>query len=204
MLIVFEGIEGSSKTTQAKMLHAQLESMGVPALYTKQPGSCFNGSLRSIILNNEDKPTPLAELFLYLADRAQHYNQVIRPALSSGKWVVLDRFMDSTMAYQGYLREVMPKDMLYTLNRMSCGFIEPNITFLLDLDPDIARTRIISRAESARLAEVESNQFQLDLRVAYLDLVTQYPTSKRYYIIDANKTPIVIHEDVLCGLKEAI
>ncbi|HCO11948.1 MAG TPA: dTMP kinase, partial [Desulfonauticus sp.] len=134
MFITFEGIEGCGKTTQAKKLKHYLEEQNKEVVLTREPGGSKLGiELRKILLSLENQGiSKECELFLYLADRVEHVQQVIKPALAQGKVVISDRYVDSTLVYQGYGRGI-ELDLLYQLNALATNNLEPNITILLDL-----------------------------------------------------------------------
>ena len=129
MFISFEGIDKSGKTTQAKLLADFLLEKNYPVVLTKEPGGTLPGEKIKGIILKESFITPLCELFLYLADRAQHVEKVIKPALKKGKIIISDRYADASLAYQGYGRGI-PIEFIKKLNLEATGGIEPDITFL--------------------------------------------------------------------------
>jgi dTMP kinase len=133
MFITFEGIEGCGKTTQIKLLRKTLNERGVPYLITREPGATKIGlQIRAVLLDQKNKKLdPKAELFLYLADRCQHLNEKILPALAQGRWVISDRFWDATVVYQGLARGLNLK-LLNQLRPTILGSLWPDKTFLLD------------------------------------------------------------------------
>lgn len=144
MFITLEGGEGAGKTTLLNRLAAQLESQGRPTLTTREPGSGSIGpTIRRLILESATM-VPAAELFLFLADRANHVAEVIMPSLLAGRVVLCDRFADSTVVYQGAARGY-ELDMLIELNQIATGGLSPNLTFVLDLDPQIAAKRTLKQ-----------------------------------------------------------
>lgn len=190
MFITFEGIEGSGKSTQIKLLAASLEAAGKTVVTTRQPGGCALGqTLRAILLSTNTKNLdPRAELFLYLADRAQHIAEIIRPAQNAGQIVLCDRFADSTTVYQGYGRG-LDVAMLNKLNDIAVAGAWPQCTLLLDLDPEQGLRRALARnlkegncATEGRF-EAESIDFHTRIRDGYLALASLHP--KRIAIIDA-------------------
>lgn len=138
--IVFEGIDGCGKSTQAKILYDRLSEQGIPTLLTREPGGTpFGSEARSLLFSHE--LCPRAELFLLLADRAQHCHEVITPALMRGQWVISDRFSPSTIAYQGWgKKELVP--IIEKLNALAVGTLLPDITFWIDTPIDICLKRV--------------------------------------------------------------
>lgn len=159
--ISFEGGDGSGKTTQLRLLAEYLTRAGRDCVCTREPGGTNLGKLiRRVLLEvGDDKISSETELFLYLADRAQHVHEVIRPALAAGKIVLCDRFTDSTIAYQGYGRGADLK-RLADLNRMASGGIAPELTFLLDCPAELGLSRTARRMESQRPDERREDRFE--------------------------------------------
>lgn len=194
MFVTFEGVEGSGKSTQIGRLVAALEATGRPLLVTRQPGGCELGrTLRAILLSQKTSHLDhRAELFLYLADRAQHVAEVIRPALTAGQVVVCDRYVDSTVAYQGYGRG-LDAALLTQLNEVAVAGLLPDLTVLLDLDAATGLTRAVARNDAAGLAvsegrfEAEHLDFHTRVRRGYLALAAAHPD--RFVVIDAAPDP---------------
>lgn len=193
MFITFEGIEGTGKSTQIELLRAHLEAQGQRVVVTCEPGgSRIGAELRRVLLSLENRDlTAQAELFLYLADRAQHVAQVVRPALESGAMVLCDRFADSTVAYQGFGRG-MDTELLHQLNAVAVNGIWPELTILLDLAPETGLARAVARNSSEGKTnaegrfEAESLAFHGRVRQGFLDLAAQSP--ERIRIVDASGT----------------
>jgi len=207
MFITFEGIEGTGKSTQIALLQEHLEALGRRVLVTCEPGgSRIGAELRRVLLSLDNRDlTPQAELFLYLADRAQHVAQVVRPALEAGAVVLCDRFADSTVAYQGFGRGMDIK-LLHQLNAVAVGGLWPELTILLDLDPETGLARAVARNESEGKTnaegrfEAESLAFHSRVRQGFLSLAASFP--ERISILDASGTPEAIAQD-LRALVEA-
>jgi len=187
--ITFEGIEGCGKTTQLLLLARRLERNGHAVRVTREPGGCpIADQIRNILLEADNRAiTPLTELLLYAAARAQHVREVIKPALEAGGIVLCDRFTDATIAYQGYGRK-LDLAIIHQLNQLAAGGIRPNLTILLDCPAETGLKRAISRINSAPGAreerfELESLQFHQWVRDGYLALAQQEPA--RFVIIDA-------------------
>lgn len=207
MFITFEGIEGTGKTTQIKLLKEFFEEKGKEVLLTLEPGGSRIGrELRKMLLHLESKDlTGETELFLYLADRAQHMSQVILPAIEQGKVVISDRFADSTVAYQGYGRGLDPK-LLHQLNEVAVTGIWPDLTILLDIDPEIGLKRAMTRNiqenktfEEGRF-EAESISFHTKVREGYLTWAAI--NQRRIRIVDAEPAPDKVFTQVCKALQE--
>jgi dTMP kinase len=190
MFITLEGIEGSGKSTQVQTVARWLTAAGYDCVTTREPGgTSIGGQIRSILLNPENRDlAPSAELLLYVADRAQHLEAVVRPALSAGKVVVCDRYFDATLVYQGYARG-LDRDMIRRLHRLVCNGLIPELTLLLDLPAEegLARAwqRIHTEASHGRESRFEEEKlvFHQRVRAGYLDLARREP--QRFAIIDA-------------------
>jgi dTMP kinase len=197
--ISFEGIEGCGKSTQVALLAEALRAQGRDVLVTREPGGTSVGQvLRRLIL--DPAPTPLApgaELLLMLADRAQHVQEVIAPGLRSNKVVISDRFVDSTVAYQGYGRGIEP-DLLAQLNAFACGGYLPNLTFLLDLPVVEGLRRAQLRRGGTATAdhfEAESVGFHERVRAGFLAVAQANP--QRVYVCNAARSVEIVHEEIV-------
>lgn len=201
-LISFEGGDGSGKTTQLKLLDKYLASRGKSCLSTREPGGTTLGEMIRKILLEAGKveiasPT---ELFLYLADRAQHVHEVIRPALASGRLVLCDRFTDSTLAYQGYGRGV-DLDMLRRLNQVASHGITPDVTFLLDCPVEVGLSRTAQRNMNLKSGGSREDRFEQEradfherVRRGFLELARAEP--KRIYVLDAACPTEEVHHKI--------
>jgi dTMP kinase len=167
LFVTFEGIEGSGKSTQAERLYSWLTSQGYDCVFTREPGGTnISKKIREVLLDTENKALcGLAELFLYLADRAQDVAEVINPALSAGKIVIADRFFDSTVAYQGKGRGISQRS-IEDLNAMATQGVKPDLTILVDISPEdgLARLQHRDRMES------EPDDFHHRVRTRYLEI----------------------------------
>lgn len=194
MFITFEGIEGSGKSTQLELLAMWLQNCGLDPLCTREPGGCALGrNLRAMLLDcRQASFTPRAELCLFLADRAQHLSEKIRPALEAGRPVLCDRYIDSTFAYQGYGRG-MNLDNLRAFNKLACEPIMPDITFIFDLNVNagLARAGKRNKAKGTIISEgrfdAESLNFHQRVRQGYLELAQAEPD--RIKVINASVEP---------------
>jgi len=201
-LISFEGGDGSGKTTQLRLLEKYLVSRGEVCLCTREPGGTTLGEMiRQVLLEGgrEEIISP-TEIFLYLADRAQHVHEVIRPALASGRLVLCDRFTDSTLAYQGYGRGV-DLDMLRRLNQVASHGITPDLTFLLDCSVEVGLSRTAQRLVSQESGKGREDRFEREkaefherVRTGFLKLAQTEP--ERIYLLDASRPIQEIHEEI--------
>jgi dTMP kinase len=190
LFITLEGIEGCGKSTQARRLADRLRGLKIPVTLTLEPGGTRIGQdIRGILLNTGNLGlSPLAELLLYAADRAQHISEVIRPSLSNGKWVISDRFFDATLAYQGYGRN-QDISLINDLNQRACLGISPDKTFLIDCPVEIGlerafrRNRELNQEGQARF-EREKVAFHESVRKGYLMIAGHEP--ERFIIIDGS------------------
>lgn len=188
MFITFEGIEGCGKSTQAKRLVNRLKELAVPLVFTLEPGGTNVGQkIRHILLDSRNQHlSPLTELLLYAADRAQHVEEVIKPALEQEKWVLCDRFFDATTVYQGYARGVDMK-LIVTLNEKASPGIRPDITFLIDCEVEIGLKRALKRnriqfQEGQDRFEIETKDFHEAVRKGYLTMAME--DRERFVVVD--------------------
>lgn len=201
LFITFEGPDGSGKTTQINRLRNFIEEKGYDALLTREPGgTAISEKIREIILDkNNMEMDYMTEALLYAASRAQHVAQVIKPALEAGRSVICDRFMDSSIVYQGYGRKL--GDCVRIINEYAVRGCFPDITFLLKVDPEIGKGRI--RADQQDRLELEKLDYHRAVYKAYEDLEKQYP--ERIIGIDASRSideisrEIQTHIDKLLG-----
>ena len=196
MFLTIEGIEGAGKSTFIGLLEAELVKRGVDFLRTREPGGCALGrQIRPLLLDASQKVSDRAELFLFLADRAQHVADTIRPALERGQWVICDRYADSTIAYQGYGRGMDPEE-LQKLNDYATGGLWPDITFLLDLPAEVGLGRALARngreglTQSEGRFEAEALAFHQRIREGFLARAARWP--QRFRVLDAAQTPDAI------------
>jgi dTMP kinase len=194
IFVAFEGGEGAGKSTQTVKLAAWLKVLGYDCVVTREPGATQLGRrIRELLLNHGDvAPTPRAEALLYAADRAHHVDTVVRPALDRGAVVVTDRYVDSSLAYQGAGRS-LPIDEVAWVSHWATRGLRPDLIVLLDVDPSVGLSRVDKRGTADRL-EAESVDFHARVRRAFLDRAEADPG--RYLIIDASGNPSIIAEQV--------
>lgn len=195
MFITFEGLDGSGKTTQLALLASYLQEQGIPHLCTREPGGTAIGDQIRDVLHDvrNTAMSPLAEILLYAASRAQHVAEVIRPALEKGVVVLCDRFYDSTLAYQGYGRELDLEALTY-ITRFATGGLRPDLTLLFDLDPQSGLHRRSSHGEEMNRMDLQADAFYRRVREGYAALVRAEP--ERWVVIAADRPAGVIQADV--------
>jgi dTMP kinase len=191
MLVTFEGIEGSGKSTQIALAGRYLEQEGYPCLVTREPGGTPLGEeIRRFLLDKDDlRIDPLAELFLIEADRAQHVAEIIRPALDEGKVILCDRFTDATVAYQGYGRGV-DVAFIEAMNRQATNGLVPQCTIVLDC----AVEKGMARAQGVDRFEREDHLFHEKVRAGYLRIAQQEP--QRVKVVSGEGTRQEIQEEI--------
>jgi dTMP kinase len=209
LFITFEGLDGSGKTTQINRLAAWLKKSGHGSLITRQPGGTVTGDrIRALVLDSRSKGlTPLCEMALMFADRAQAIAEVIEPALAKGKIVLCDRFTDSTEAYQGGGRELGPEIVL-ELHRLVCRNLQPDLTLLLlpSLEPSLARARRRNQ-RTAKTGSGDENRFEQEqdafyrrVRQQYLKIAAREPG--RVVLIEGDHSIKEVHEQIVAVVAE--
>ncbi len=200
MFITFEGGEGTGKTTLIKEI-AKALSLNYPVVTTREPGgSMITEAIRDIILNPKYQGvTPYTEALLLAASRAQHLDEVILPALSADKIVLCDRYLDSSMAYQAYARG-LGFDFILAINDYAARNM-PDLTFYIDLDPEIGLSRIANRTKYDRLDQ-ETFDFHQKVRQGYLELVKRYPN--RMLLIDGTESLERITEKMMKEIRARV
>lgn len=195
LFITFEGIDLCGKSTQAERLAAHLRERGLDVVFSREPGGPpISEKIREILLDPENRAmTALTELLLYEASRAQHTEELIRPALEAGKWVVSDRYGDASFAYQGYGRK-LGGELVRGLNQLATGGLVPDLTIVLDLPPEEAARRSKGEGWKADRLERERVDFHRRVREGYLQLAKEEP--ERVEIIDGRGTVEEIGERV--------
>jgi len=211
--ITFEGVEGCGKTTQIRLLADALKKAGKKVLLTREPGGCpISDKIRAILLDaGNSEMTPKAELLLYAAARAQHIDETIRPALASGAIVLCDRFIDATVAYQGFGRG-LDQNLITVLNETATADCRPDLTVLIDCPVETGLERAIARIEAGTAAdsnhlreerfEQESLQFHQRVRNGYLHIAAASPS--RFIVIDGKESVDVIAANIFSAVSARI
>lgn len=203
--VTFEGLDGCGKTTQCRLLTERLKCLGITPLVTREPGGTPLGvKIRQLLLESELKPTSLTEALLFAADRAQHVEQVVRPALQAGQIVLCDRYTDSTMAYQGYGRQ---RDLaiISQLIAIATGGLKPDLTFLFELSVEESQQRLHHHHQNSvktspdRL-DSEALEFHYRVYRAYQTLAVAEP--ERFCILDASQDIETLHHQVWEKFRE--
>ena len=198
VLITIEGIEGSGKTTQCRLLAQWLRSRGFRARETSEPdGTRLGEAVRALFEQDGAAPTPLAEVFLFMAARQQHVAEVIRPALQRGEIVLSDRYADATLAYQGYGRGV-DRHTIRELNALATGGIQPDLTLLFDLPAEVGIQRLAGRALDA--FERMDLAFHQCVRQGYLEIARD--EKGRVVVFRADQPVEALHGQVRAAVEE--
>lgn len=194
LFITLEGGDGSGKSTQAGLLAEWLEARGRRVVRTREPGGTpFGVEVREIVLHHRGDIEPRAEALLYAADRAHHVATVVRPALERGEVVIQDRYVDSSVAYQGAGR-VLDPEKVRELSMWAADGLMPQLTILLDLDPETARERLDGARTRYDRLEAERAEFHERVREAYLALAAAEP--ERFLVVDGGRPPAEIAEAI--------
>lgn len=198
--LAFEGLDGSGKSTLISGLKSELAKRGQDCVISREPGGTALGTeIRELLLRVKgEAPVPRAEALLYQADRAQHVETVIKPALKAGKWMLSDRFAASSIAFQAGGR-ALSREAIDWLNKFSTDNIKPDLYVLLDLPVEESLRRLEGRGEADRF-EREKKEFHESVRQAYLKIVSEDP--KRWLVVSSTLQPAKILEEVMSGLKE--
>lgn len=192
LFITFEGGDGCGKTTQIKLLDEYLRNKGYKTLLTREPGSIGLGEkVREILLNYDGEVSSVCESFLFLADRAQNMDCIIKPALEEGVIVICDRHTDSSVAYQGYGRG-LDIERINMLNNIATSGLKPDLTIVLDVDVETSQARVGSEKDRMESAGIE---FFERVRKGYLEIAKQEP--ERVKVVDAKQTIEDIHNQIL-------
>lgn len=192
LFITFEGGDGCGKTTQINLLDEYLRGKGYETLLTREPGSKGLGvKLREILLNYDGDVSPVCESFLFLADRAQHVDCIIKPALEKGIIVLCDRHTDSTVAYQGYGRG-LDLEQIYNLNKIATSGLKPDLTIVLDVDVETSQKRVGAQKDRMESAGIE---FFERVRKGFLEIAKREPN--RVKVVDSTQSIEEIHKQIL-------
>ena len=202
LFLTLEGAEGVGKSTNIEYITQYLEQRDIEYVLTREPGGTqLAEKIRNLLLAVHKEPmSELTELLLVFAARAQHLDKVIQPALSKGKWVVCDRFTDATFAYQGAGRG-LSVETIGQLQLLVQGELRPDLTLILDLDPEIGLARASNRGELDRF-ELEQQSFFRHVRQSYLDIAQAEP--ERCKVIDASKPLTDVKLDLLAALEQGL
>ncbi len=209
MFITLEGIEGSGKSTQIFHVFNFLSRLGLKCIMTREPGGTRIGKkIRSILLDPESSAmNPSAELLLYTADRVQHIQEIILPAIADGGIVLCDRYFDATLAYQGVARG-LDMTLIQDLHKLICRNLKPDLTFLLDLPPDAGLMRAWRQLESGSRMDTESRfeketlAFHERVRAGYLAIAEKEP--ERFRIIDASQSQDRVQGQIIRILESEV
>ncbi|MBD8219592.1 dTMP kinase [Microbacterium sp. CFBP 13617] len=190
LFVTFEGGDGAGKTTQASLLEQWVRSDGRDVVRTREPGGTEVGvRIRDIVLHHRGHINARAEALLYAADRAHHVETVVQPAIARGDVVIQDRYLDSSVAYQGAGR-VLDADDVRALSLWATDGLLPDLTVLLDLDPTAARARLDADDKPFDRLEAEKNEFHARVRDGFLALARREP--ERFLVLDATEAPDVL------------
>ena len=199
MFITFEGIDGCGKSTQISRFEKTLKEKGIPSVVTREPGGTKIGqTIRKILLDLDNAHmAPLAELFLYAADRAQHVSEVINPALEAGKWVISDRYFDATTVYQGVVLGRHEK-LIEQLNREATLGCKPDITFLLDCPAEVALQRRAKRGKKGDRFERKTLDLMMEITLKRL----QSDYVDVFLLLGIRDKSCLLNEDLLAFLEK--
>lgn len=204
--ITLEGGEGCGKSTQLKLLTDALKKLGIDALATKEPGGTPDGAVlrNMLVTGDKDRFDAVTECMLYFADRRIHLTQVVWPAMKENKWVVSDRYADSTEAYQyyGYNKRIS-REILIELYKMAAGDFKPDLTVILDMDPKRGMERSFAKAENMAVKELrfetKSLEFHNNLRYGFQKIAAREP--ERCVIVNADQSVEQVHNDIMKIVK---
>ena len=202
LFVTFEGGDGSGKSTQAELLERWLTDAGRTVVRTREPGGTDLGvELREIVLHRRGHIAPRAEALIYAADRAHHIATLVRPALERGEVVIQDRYLDSSVAYQGAGREIDGTEIRDVSLWATEGLL-PDLTVLLDLDEETGRTRLDAARTRYDRLEAEAAEFHARVRAAYLTLAAAEP--ERFLVLDASQPVDVLAERIRARVSELL
>ena len=202
-LITFEGGEGAGKSTQLQLLAASLSDRGLDVVKTREPGGCPAAEeVRKLLVEGPvDRWLPLSEAMLHSVARLEHLVRLVRPALAAGKWVLCDRFTDSTMAYQGYGHGLGP-DPVETLRGLVTEGLAPDLTIILDLPVETGLGRAAQRADGGRRYEALDDDFHQRVRDAFLEIARREP--QRCAVVDARRSEAEVASAVRALVAERL
>ncbi len=196
--ITFEGIDGSGKSTQLELLVKKLKKMKKKVIVLREPGgNDVSENIRNILLNKENNITPEAEMMLFLAARSQMTNEIIKPAIENGTFVICDRYADSTLAYQGYGRKI-DTELVHKLNEFVTSGIEPGCTFYLDIDTEETNRR--KKGETEDRMESLGPEFMDRVRKGYLSIAGKNP--ERIMVLDGYQDMEILSDQIWKKMQE--
>ena len=202
LFITFEGGDGSGKTTQINLLATWLESQGQTVVLTREPGGTDLGvELRNIVLHRKGFIAPRAEALLYAADRSHHIHSLVRPALERGEVVVQDRYLDSSVAYQGAGRVLDPEEVR-ELSLWATERLMPNLTVLLDVPASVAKARQAQTEREYDRLEAEAEDFHTRVRESYLSLAEAEP--ERFLVVNGELPIEEIHHSIITKVSDLL
>ena len=202
LFITFEGGDGSGKTTQINLLATWLESQGQTVVLTREPGGTDLGvELRNIVLHRKGFIAPRAEALLYAADRSHHIHSLVRPALERGEVVVQDRYLDSSVAYQGAGRVLDPEEVC-ELSLWATQRLMPNLTVLLDVPASVAKARQAQTEREYDRLEAEAEDFHTRVRESYLSLAAAEP--ERFLVVNGELPIEEIHHSIITKVSDLL
>ena len=202
LFITFEGGDGSGKTTQINLLATWLESQGKTVVLTREPGGTDLGiELRNIVLHRKGFIAPRAEALLYAADRSHHIHSLVRPALERGDVVVQDRYLDSSVAYQGAGRVLDPEEVR-ELSLWATERLMPDLTVLLDVPASVAKARQAQTEREYDRLEAEAEDFHTRVRESYLSLAAEEP--ERYIVVNGELPKDEIHQIIITKVSDLL
>ncbi len=205
LFITFEGGEGCGKSTQIAALKSRLEAAGQTVVQTREPGGTALGeSVRNLLQHDAagQGMSPEAELLLFAASRAQHVRELIAPAITAGKVVLCDRFLDSTTVYQGVARAIDSRQV-DLINQFAVGTLRPDLTILIDLPPEIGLARVRARSDGQLdRMEQEAIEFFEAVRQGYLDLAASEP--KRFIVLDGSQSIAALEAEIWARIESVV
>jgi dTMP kinase len=202
LFITFEGGDGSGKTTQIKLLATWLEAQGQTVVLTREPGGTDLGvELRNIVLHRKGFIAPRAEALLYAADRSHHIHSLVRPALERGEVVVQDRYLDSSVAYQGAGRVLDPEEVR-ELSLWATERLIPHLTVLLDVPASVAKARQAQTEREYDRLEAEAEDFHTRVRESYLSLAAAEP--ERFLVVNGELPIEEIHQSIITKVSDLL
>ncbi len=199
--ITFEGGEGSGKSTQLKLLSSAFEKSGLPFIATREPGGSQNAEkIRSLLVSGDiDSWDPLTETLLFTAARSDHVGRLVKPAIAEGKTVICDRFFDSTLVYQG-IGKGLGTDYINSLHHMVFGNFMPDLTLILDIDPEVGLKRAEERSGNENRFEQLDIKFHQNIREGFLQIAKNEP--QRCVVLDATKDSSILHKEITATISQ--